>query len=150
MTQGVDLCLALFYCRRTPGGGEDERQLLERKYGGRVRFFALPCSGRLEPIHLLRALEQFADADYLIACPEGACRYFEGNHRARRRVQRAQAVIAQIGLEPERIGMVTRQASSEQTLARLTGRILTDMAALPPSPVLQRPARSEFNQESIK
>ena len=76
--------LALFYCQNVPESGESERQALEKEYGRNIRLFPIPCSGRLEPFHLLRALEEFADAAYLITCPEGACRYFEGNKRAKK------------------------------------------------------------------
>ena len=79
--------LALFYCQNTPESGEKDRQALEEEYGGRLKLFPLPCGGRLEPLHLLRALEEFADAVYVITCPEGACRYFEGNLRARKRAE---------------------------------------------------------------
>ncbi|MCU0596455.1 MAG: hydrogenase iron-sulfur subunit, partial [Desulfobacterota bacterium] len=70
--------LALFYCQNTPESGEAVRQTLEKKYASSLRLFPIPCSGRLDPLHLMKALEEFADAAYVIACPEGACRYFEG------------------------------------------------------------------------
>ncbi len=82
MAQAGKRTLALFYCQNTPESGEAQRQALEKKYASSLRLFPIPCSGRLDPLHLLKALEEFADAAYVIACPEGACRYFEGNTRA--------------------------------------------------------------------
>jgi F420-non-reducing hydrogenase iron-sulfur subunit len=132
--------LALFYCQNTPGSSERERQALEEEYGKSLRLFPIPCSGRLEPLHLLRALEEFADAAYVIACPEGNCRYFEGNTRAGKRTALAARSISGIGLEQERVGMVTNSAEKRKPLATLAGEIMERISLLSPSPVL-RPAR---------
>ncbi|MFH1123015.1 MAG: hydrogenase iron-sulfur subunit [Pseudomonadota bacterium] len=135
MTETRKHTLALFYCQNVPESGEEERQALEKTYGGAIRLFPIPCSGRLEPLHLLRALEEFADAAYVIACPEGACRYFEGNLRARRRVERTRETIAGIGLERERVGIVTTLKEDPKALATLTAEIMKEISELPLSPV---------------
>jgi F420-non-reducing hydrogenase iron-sulfur subunit len=128
--------LALFYCQNTPGSSERERQALEEEYGKSLRLFPIPCSGRLEPLHLLRALEEFADAAYVIACPEGNCRYFEGNTRARKRTRLAARSISGIGLEGERVGMVTNSNEERKSLATLATEIMERISLLKPSPVL--------------
>lgn len=130
--------LALFYCQNTPQSGEDVRQSLEARYGKILRLYPIPCSGRLEPLHLLRALEEFADVAYLIACPEGACRYFEGNRRARKRVERVRSLISSIGLEEDRIGIVIRSKENKKTLAELAREIMDNVRGIPPSPVLKQ------------
>lgn len=130
--------LALFYCQNVPESDEANRQVLEKRYGKRIRLFPIPCSGRLEPVHLLRALEEFADAAYVITCPEGACRYFEGNFRAKKRVARTQDIIAGIGLEKERIGIIIGSAENPKPLAMLTEEILERISELEPSPVFKQ------------
>ena len=127
--------LALFYCQNTPGSGERERQALEREYGPALRLFPLPCSGRLEPLHLLRALEEFADASYLVACPEGTCRYMEGNRRAEKRVARTRELLRDVGLEAERVGIVIRTPGDSKPLATLVKEIREQVEGLGISPV---------------
>jgi hypothetical protein len=61
--------LALFYCQNVPESREADRQALEEASGEAMALFPMPCSGRVEPVHLLRALEEFADAAYVITCP---------------------------------------------------------------------------------
>ena len=124
------LTLALFYCQNVPGASNEERRELELKYGSRVRFFPISCSGRLESLHLLRALESFADAAYVVTCPEGMCRYFEGNRRARKRVERARSIIKSIGLEEERVGIVVHSKELTKSLAVVTEEILERVSAL--------------------
>ncbi len=130
--------VALFYCRNVPGSSEEERQALEKEYGTHVRLFPLACSGRLEPVHLLRALEEFADAAYVITCPEGACRYFEGNRRAVKRVERTKAVIAGIGLESERIGIIIGNKEKTKTLSEHLHELMETASRLGVSPVFNR------------
>ncbi|MBW1911915.1 MAG: hypothetical protein JRI43_01850, partial [Deltaproteobacteria bacterium] len=44
--------LAIFYCKNVLESSEKDRQALEKKYGRSMRLFPLPCSGRLESVHL--------------------------------------------------------------------------------------------------
>jgi len=147
IAQAKKRTLALFYCQNTPESGEAERQALEKKYAFRLRLFPIPCSGRLDPLHLLKALEEFADAAYVIACPEGACRYFEGNLRATKRVDMTARTIAQIGLEKERVGIVANSKENPRTLAKLAEEILDRTGELRPSPVMERPRQGEGTKE---
>lgn len=135
--------LALFYCRSVPESSEIARQTLELEYGGTLRLFPIACSGRLDPLHLLRALEEFADAAYLITCPEGACRYFEGNERARKRLNRTKDLIAMIGLEPERLGMVMNTSENPKGLSVIAGEIMKQVSGLGPSPVFRKRQRAK-------
>ena len=147
MAQAGKRTLALFYCQNTPESGEIQRQALEKKYASSLRLFPIPCSGRLDPLHLLKALEEFADAAYVIACPEGACRYFEGNLRATKRVDMTAQAIAQIGLEKERVGLVANSKENPKPLAKLVDEILDRTAELRPSPVLERPRQGKGTKE---
>ena len=130
--------LALFYCQSIPESGEAERQALEMQYGPCLRLFPISCSGRLDPLHLLKALEEFADAVYVVTCAEGACRYFEGNLRAKKRLERSRDTIAQIGLERERLGMVMNTAEDPKGLGVIAGEIMKQVSGLGPSPVLRK------------
>ena len=62
--------------------------------------------------------------------------YFEGNLRARKRVDVAGDYLAAIGLERERVGMASNDKGNQKTLAALVGEIMDRMGSLDPSPVL--------------
>ena len=138
MIKEQQLTLALFYCRNVPKSGEADRQALEEKFGRSIRLFPIPCSGRLDPVHLLKALEKFADAAFIITCPEGACRYFEGNHRAKKRVERTKKILSDIGLEPERAGIIIGSKEEPKTLVELAKEIFEKISQMGPSPVLKQ------------
>jgi F420-non-reducing hydrogenase iron-sulfur subunit len=128
MPNNNKLTVALFYCQHTPERSEGERQSLEAKYGKSLRLFPMPCSSRIEPVHLLRALEEFADAAYVITCPEGECRYSDGNLRAKRRVQKVRETIVSLGLQGDRVGIVMNSAEKPKSLARLVDEIMDSIA----------------------
>jgi F420-non-reducing hydrogenase iron-sulfur subunit len=130
------LTVALFYCHNTPGSTERDRRCLEERFGESLRLYPLPCSGRLEPLHLLQSLEEFADAAFLITCPKGECRYFEGNLRAEKRVQHIRNIIKSIGLKGERVGFLMNSKEDPKPLAALTEDIMEAISRLEPSPVL--------------
>ncbi len=127
--------LAVFYCRNVPDSNETARRDLEREYGPSVRFFPVVCSGRMDMIHLLKALEDFADAAYIITCPLGKCRYFEGNLRAGKRVEMAKNIIESIGLERERIDVIVGSSKAPKTLKEQTAEIVKRTSAITHSPV---------------
>jgi F420-non-reducing hydrogenase iron-sulfur subunit len=135
MTDNLTRTIAVFYCQNVPGSEEAERQSLEKRYGKSIRLFPMPCSGRIDIVHLLNALEQFADMVYVVTCPEGACRYLEGNKRIKKRIERARLIVGSIGLEKERLNIVTLVKGENKTLASLSGTFLDAAAAFPPSPV---------------
>jgi coenzyme F420-reducing hydrogenase delta subunit len=136
MSEEKKLTLALFYCQHTPESSELDRQSLEEKYGKSIRLFPVPCSGRIEPIHFLRALEEVADVAYVITCPEGECQYFEGNLWAKKRVQRTKEIIESIGFGGDRIGIVMNSKENPRSLVRLADEIMENIIHLKPSPVL--------------
>ena len=140
MTDSKGPILALFYCQNTPSSSEEERQSLEVKYGKSLRLLPIPCSGRLDLLHLLRALEEFADVTYLITFPEGACRYFEGNRRAKKRVERTRWIIRNIGVEEERVGLMVRAKDDRRPLSELAEEIVDLTSKLGPSPVHKKAA----------
>lgn len=127
--------IAIFYCRNVPGSDEKSRIRLEKEYGSSIRFFPVVCSGRMDILHLMKALETFADAAFIITCPEGSCRYFEGNIRAIKRVEMARTIIETIGLEKERIGIITGSRTEPKTLEEQVKAILDQVKELTPSPV---------------
>ena len=101
-----ELRFAIFFCQRLDPDQDVNRRALEKELGPRIKFFPLPCSGRIEALHLMRALEAGADKVFLITCPIGACRYREGNMRAGKRLGFAQKLVGEIGLESERFELV--------------------------------------------
>ena len=121
---GAAVKAAIFFCQRIDPDQDRNRRLLEKEFGPQIKFFPLPCSGRIEVLHLLKALETGAGKVYVITCPEGACRYGQGNARAKKRVGYAKALVQEIGLSPECIELVIAPEADTLSIDGFTRQLL--------------------------
>jgi len=61
------------------------------------------CSGRVNPLFILKALRLGIDGVLVSGCHPGECHYQTGNYRARRRTAITKKLLEYMGVEPERI-----------------------------------------------
>lgn len=76
----------------------------------------LPCAGQLEPRRVLEAFAAGADAVFVWACPAKACFHRQGNDLAALRIKRLRRLLADIGLEEERMVYVTADMPAGHSL----------------------------------
>jgi coenzyme F420-reducing hydrogenase delta subunit len=107
----------------------------------------MPCGGRVEPLHLLRAVEAGADVVYVLTCPERGCRYQQGNSRAGKRLAYARGLLEEIGLEPERLNWISAPPLSPRRIDELVRPLLSREHGLGPSPLRQENGRSGAQNE---
>jgi len=73
----------------------------------------VPCSGKLQPEHLLKAFEAGADLVVVLTCSDGECRYLEGRRRIQRRLDYVRGLLDDIGLGGARLVLVDRPPDSQ-------------------------------------
>jgi len=95
----------------------------------------VPCSGRVDILHLLKAIEDGADGVYVAGCLEGECHYLTGNYKARRRVNYVKKTLEEIGLEPERVEMFNLSAGEGPRFAQIAIEMNDRIKELGPSPL---------------
>lgn len=105
------------------------------KYPPNVRAIRIPCSGRIDPLHLLRAFEKGADAVIVAGCLEGTCHYLKGNYQAKRRVKRAKELLAEVGLEAERLELFFMSAAMGERFAEVAKEMVERAERLGPNPL---------------
>jgi coenzyme F420-reducing hydrogenase delta subunit len=128
-----DLKVTLFFCQQLDPNQDTDRRVLEKELGPAIRFYPLPCSGRIEPLYFLRALEDGADLVYVITCPENACRYQQGNKRAWKRMAYARGLVQEIGLDPDRLRLVVTEPPLPKKIDRLIRELLDQAPSIGPS-----------------
>ncbi len=116
--------IAIFFCQQIDKDQDINRRSIEKEYGSRIRFFPIPCSGRIEPLHLMRALESGADHVYVLTCPEGACRYREGNVRAKKRLLYTQKLAEEIGIKREALELIHLKPGTETTIDKIVDELI--------------------------
>ena len=75
------------------------------RYSENLQVIRVPCAGRVDIIHILKAFEQGAAAVLVIGCEDGACHHITGNTRAKERVKYSEMLLKEIGINGNRVGM---------------------------------------------
>lgn len=69
-------------------------------------FIELPCSGRIDPLHVLEAFHKGAEGVLIVTCPEDLCRLEEGSRHAHKRAETLKAVLQEAGIDPGRLQLM--------------------------------------------
>ena len=104
-------------------------------YPSNIKIIQVPCTGRVDIIHILNAIEDGADGVYVAGCLEGECHYLSGNLKARKRVQYVKKVLEEIGVEPERVEMFNLSAGEGPRFAEIALEMHNRIRELGPTPV---------------
>jgi coenzyme F420-reducing hydrogenase delta subunit len=104
-------------------------------YPVNIKIIRLPCTGKIDVIHLLRAFQKGADGAYVVGCLEGTCHYNEGNFRARERVNHVRMLLEEIGLEGDRVRMYNLSSGEGPTFAAYAKEMTEHIKQLGPSPL---------------
>ena len=102
------------------------------KYPPNVRLVRLMCSGRLDPMFVLRAFAGGADGVVMTGCWPADCHYRVQNVKALRRFQLLRRVLERLGIEPARFQRVYASAAEGQQLADAFARIVDEVRPLGP------------------
>ncbi len=111
------------------------------QYPTSIKIILVPCTGKVDVIHLLRAFEKGADGVYLVGCMEGDCHFISGNLKARRRVERAQKILDSIGIEGERVRMYNLSSGEGPLFAQFAQEMHEIICKLGPSPIKPKTSR---------
>ncbi len=120
------------YCAYTAG---DLAGSMRLEYAPNVRVVKILCSGKIDAVLLLRAFEDGADAVYVAGCAVGDCHFLEGNLRAVQTVAHAKDLLAEIGLEPERLEFFHVPASAGPLFAQRANEMTERARRLGPNPL---------------
>lgn len=104
-------------------------------YPVNIKVLRVPCTGKVDVIHMLRAFEKGADGVYLVGCLEGNCAFEHGNFRAKKRVAQAAAILDKVGIGGERVKMYNLSSGDAPLFAQFAREMTENILALGPSPV---------------
>jgi F420-non-reducing hydrogenase iron-sulfur subunit len=104
-------------------------------YPHNVKIVKVPCTGRVDIIHMLKAFEHGADGVYLAGCLEGECHYLRGNIRAKQRVGHAKELLDECGIGANRLAMYNLSSAQGQRFAEIAIEMTQKIRDLGPSPI---------------
>ncbi|HMK92373.1 MAG TPA: hydrogenase iron-sulfur subunit [Thermoleophilia bacterium] len=124
-----------FACHYCAYAAADLAGSMRLQYPTNIRMIKLPCTGKLEVIHIMKAIQAGADGVYAAGCLEGECHYLKGNLWARKRVNHVKDLLAEVGLEPERVEMYNMSSAMGAKFAEVATEFTETIKRLGPNPV---------------
>jgi len=104
-------------------------------YPTSIKIIRVPCTGKVDVIHILRAFEKGADGVSVVGCMEGDCHFNQGNFRARKRVEQAQTLLEDIGIGGERVKMYNLSSSEAPLFVEYAKEMSEKIFELGPNPI---------------
>lgn len=128
----VIVAFCCHYCAYTAADMAGSQRLA---YPANVKIIRVPCSGKVDALHLVKAFERGADGVYVAGCLEGDCHFKNGNVRAARRVESVRKYLEEIGIEGGRLEMVNMSAGMGYRFAQVATEITEKIRQMGPSPI---------------
>lgn len=128
----VIVAFCCHYCAYTAADMAGSMRLC---YPPNVRIIRVPCTGKVDALHIMNALRKGADGVYVAGCLEGDCHFKKGNLEAARRVRHVKILLEEIGMQPDRVEMVLMSAGMGERFARVASDFTEKIRKLGPSPI---------------
>jgi len=127
--------IVAFCCHYCAYAAADLAGSLRLQYPTNIRIVKIPCSGRLDALHVLDAFEDGADGVMVAGCLEGDCHFQTGNLHAKRRVHWLQGLLKEIGFDGERLQMCNMSSAMGGEFVGATTEMTERIKELGPSPL---------------
>jgi F420-non-reducing hydrogenase iron-sulfur subunit len=95
--------ITAFVCNWCTYTGADLAGTSRLHMASNVRIIRLPCTGRIDPLFIVKAFERGADGVIVSGCHPADCHYTSGNYHARRRFAVFHDIMEFVGVDPRRI-----------------------------------------------
>lgn len=121
-----------FLCNWCSYAGADLAGTSRLKYPPSVRVIRVMCSGRVDPLFVLKAFASGADGVLVLGCHPGDCHYLAGNYKTMRRMLLLQEMLRQLGIEEERLRLDWVSASEGERFASIVKEMTEKIKELGP------------------
>ncbi len=128
----VEPKIAGFLCNWCSYAGADLAGTSRISYPPNIRIIRVPCSGRVDPLFVVKAFQQGADGVLVAGCHLGDCHYTEGNYHSRRRFALLAPLLDYLGVERERFRLEWISASEGRKFSDLVTSFTAEVKKLGP------------------
>jgi F420-non-reducing hydrogenase iron-sulfur subunit len=120
-------------CNWCSYAGADLAGVSRIQYPPSIRVVRVPCSGRVDPLFILKSLQSGFDGVLVSGCHPGDCHYISGNYVARRRFAVLKPLLDFIGIEPDRVQFSWISAGEGERFAQVVSKVTEDIRRLGPA-----------------
>jgi F420-non-reducing hydrogenase iron-sulfur subunit len=132
MSEAFNPRIVGFFCNWCTYLAADLAGTSRMKYAPNVRVVRTMCSGRVDPQLVVWAFCNGADGVLIGGCHPGDCHYQEGNYKTLRRMGLLRTMLAQLGIEPDRLRLEWISASEGERLRDVMNEFSAQIRQLGP------------------
>jgi len=132
MSEAFNPRIVGFFCNWCTYLAADLAGTSRMKYAPNVRVVRTMCSGRVDPQLVVWAFRNGADGVLIGGCHPGDCHYQEGNYKTLRRMGLLRTMLAQLGIQPERLRLEWISASEGERLRDVMNEFSAQIRQLGP------------------
>jgi len=130
--------IVAFLCNWCSYAGADLAGVSRLQYAPNVRIIRVPCSARINPQFIMKALQNGVDGVLVSGCHPGDCHYISGNLVARRKFALTKKFLEFVGVEPERVQFSWVSASEGRRFSDLMNQVIADVRRVGPAKGLKK------------
>lgn len=122
-----------FLCNWCSYAGADLAGVSRIQYPPNIRVVRVPCSGRVNPLFIIKALQHGVDGVLVSGCHPGDCHYLTGNLVARRKFALMTKFLEYLGVEPRRVSFSWVSAAEGEKFSKVVAEVVEEVTALGPA-----------------
>ena len=126
-----------FLCNWCSYAGADMAGTSRMGYPPNIRIIRVPCSGRVDPLLIIKAFQQGADGVLIAGCHPGDCHYVEGNYYARRRLAVFRSLLEYLGIDSRRLRVEWVSAAEGKRFSNVITSFTDELVELGPRSEVQ-------------
>jgi F420-non-reducing hydrogenase iron-sulfur subunit len=122
-----------FLCNWCSYAGADLAGTSRIQYPSNIRVIRVPCSGRINPLFILKALQSGIDGVLVSGCHPGDCHYLTGNYVGRRKSATLRRFLQYLGVEEGRVQFSWVSAAEGSKFSQVVEEVTQDIKRLGPA-----------------
>jgi F420-non-reducing hydrogenase iron-sulfur subunit len=130
--------IVAFLCNWCSYAGADLAGTSRIQYPPNVKIIRVMCSGRVNPMFIVNALQEGADGVLIGGCHPGDCHYIQGNYFARRRMGVLKKLLEYVGIDNRRVWMTWVSAAEGKKFADVISEVTENVRKLGPMKQIRR------------
>ena len=132
MTNSFEPKIVGFLCNWCSYAGADLAGTSRNSYPQNIRIIRVPCSGRVDPLFVVKAFQDGADGVMVLGCHPGDCHYQQGNYYAQRRYAIMHRLLGFTGIDSGRLMVDWVSASEGKRFATVVSDFTAQVRGLGP------------------
>lgn len=145
--------IVVFACNWCSYPAADSAGINRMQYPTNVRIIRTMCMGRVDPSHVIKALEMGADGVLVSGCHFEDCHYSFGAKNAAEQYKKIEKIVYMLGFEKERIRQEFISAAEFPKFARVVKEMVEQVQKLGPNPLkgrIRKSIKTEAQSQNVE